>query len=468
MDHSLLKYSSSDRRWVWDLEKIGSEDVTENVLFLLHTKMSGIPEIIQTVLKVAACIGKNINETMIGYLMMATLQYPGFQEGLDRAVSEGFMEKNGLDYKFVHDEVRKAVYSLLSEDERDQFHHKLGMALYSVAKGKDLGDEIFTIVDQINHGLNSLMQNPALCIDIAELNFKAASKAMHYSSSVIAGSYLNAALSLLPKGHWRSHYNLTLRLKFLSAKAAYSCGCIEKAYGALQNIVDKGHCLEDKLDSYLLLVSILHSQEKAEAYTTCNDVLLKLGEKIPEFFDSKGATEMVKKTSKLLENLSEEDLLGLKVMDSDLRRTLQFYGMMNIVSFFRRPEIVPFLCCRMVQLSIIHGLCKNSILGFIQYAAMLCQSKAAKDIQLACKIGKTAIHLLKRFDSSKELISTLFFLYYGFVAIHMEPIQSCADMLRRGFDIGMSSGETLSAFFNSNHFIRLSLIGGINLPDLIR
>jgi len=136
-----------------------------------------------------------------------------------------------------------------------QFHYDLGMLLRSTFKVHDLGDAIFQVVDQINHGVPSLIQ-PEVQVDVADLNFSAGSRAMKLSDYKTAYSYLNNALSLLPQGHWNSHYELSLRLYFLKSKAAYSRGNIEEAHRSLKQILEKGRCADDMLDAYHLHVSV--------------------------------------------------------------------------------------------------------------------------------------------------------------------------------------------------------------------
>ena len=65
------------------------------------------------------------------------------------------------------------------------------------------------------------------------------------------------------------------------------------------------------------------------------------------------------------------------------------------------------------------------------------------------------------------MLPNLFLVYYGFVAFHTEPLQVCADMLRQGFDVGMSLGETGIAFFNSIQHVRAALMAGDKLPSLL-
>ena len=116
-------------------------------------------------------------------------------------------------------------------------------------------DSIFSIVNQINRGVPSLVEKNMLN-DITKLNVDSGSRAMEGSDYVTAQSYFNYALTLLPENHWISSYDFSLRLFLLRSKAAFSCGDIETAYTSLKEILDKGGCLEDKLDAYSLYVSV--------------------------------------------------------------------------------------------------------------------------------------------------------------------------------------------------------------------
>ncbi|KAL7543377.1 hypothetical protein ACHAXR_013104 [Thalassiosira sp. AJA248-18] len=97
--------------------------------------------------------------------------------------------------------------------------------------------------------------------------------------------------------------------------------------------------------------------------------------------------------------------------------------------------------------------------------AMVLGGKLIQDVQESYRVGKLALKLLERFDS-QDLLSSMYLVYYGYIAVHIEPFQSCADMLKRGFEIGLSTGDTQTAFNNGLHYIQKSLISGKNLPDL--
>lgn len=95
---------------------------------------------------------------------------------------------------------------------------------------------------------------------------------------------------------------------------------------------------------------------------------------------------------------------------------------------------MPQIACRMIQLSLEHGLCQDSAMAFCMHAAIVCQQcKETSVMREAYRIGKIAIQLLKRYPSP-ELVPMVYSCYYGLVANHFEKFQVCADRLKKGFE----------------------------------
>src|SRR6056300_388305 len=93
LSRGLLQYNFHQKRWVWNEDIIRAEGITDNVLHLLASKMNGSDDV-QILLKVMACCGTSTGQSVIRCLSEST-EYPGLQDGLDKAVSDGFIEKDG-------------------------------------------------------------------------------------------------------------------------------------------------------------------------------------------------------------------------------------------------------------------------------------------------------------------------------------------------------------------------------------
>ena len=126
LGRGVLQYNLDQKRWVWNENIIRSEEVTNNVLYLLSSKMNDLPENARTVLKVMACFGTSVNESVISCLSKLA-EYSSIQDWLKSAIRDGFVKEDGdRNFKFVHDKVREAAYNLIPNHEKDQvcsFHH---------------------------------------------------------------------------------------------------------------------------------------------------------------------------------------------------------------------------------------------------------------------------------------------------------------------------------------------------------
>ena len=94
--------------------------------------------------------------------------------------------------------------------------------------------------------------------------------------------------------------------------------------------------------------------------------------------------------------------------------------------------------CRMIKLSLEHGICSDSLFGFFLYSGSICrQSTSAPVTREACRVGKAVMSLIERpgfVESTPDLVPRAYFIYYGFVATWSDPLQVCAANLRKGFE----------------------------------
>ncbi|KAL7543491.1 hypothetical protein ACHAXR_012775 [Thalassiosira sp. AJA248-18] len=409
-EKKLLVYSRHKRRWVWDEDSISSLDITGNVLYLLTSKMNGLPEGVKSAMKVVACFGTNMKVSLAQYLS-ATSQYSNILSGLEECCKLGFMIKaETKGWRLVHDKVREAAYSLIPTSEKNR----------------------------INHGME--LVSPDLRCDISKLNKIAGIKAE------------------------------SLEVHIQLAKAAHSCGDLDDALDKIQRIFDYATCLDDKLEAYHIHILLLCDKEQLqEAYKTTREVLIQLGEVIPESFTPGETQQLLQTTSTMLSNSSESSLLKADWnIESKLGFIFEFYSIIYIVAFSIKPGVVPFSACRMVQLILKHGS-KYAIMGLVKFAAVVCFSDFMKDdIPEMCRICELAMSTFNNDPRYTDQLSRVYVIYYAFVAPITQPLHLCAEKLRRAFECGVATGYRTYGFGSCIHDIRLSILAGTDLPTLLK
>ena len=66
------------------------------------------------------------------------------------------------------------------------------------------------------------------------------------------------------------------------------------------------------------------------------------------------------------------------------------------------------------------------------------------------------------------LVPRLYLAYSGEVAPYFEPLQSCAEIARQGFNAALSRGENRAAFLNAMQHIKMLIFAGEKLPTILK
>src|SRR5262249_10667642 len=188
-EQRMLTFDHDAGHWSWDLDPIHAKGYTDNVVDLMVGKVSRLPVETQTALQQLACLG---NTAEIKTLSLAL----GTSEGqvhpaLWPAVRQEFVERVADAYRFVHDRVHEAAYSLIPEALRGEVHLRIGRLLAAHVPAEKREEAIFEIVNQLNRGA-TLIIAPDERERLAELDLIAGKRAMASTAYASALTYLVA------------------------------------------------------------------------------------------------------------------------------------------------------------------------------------------------------------------------------------------------------------------------------------
>ena len=153
---------------------IDAQPVTENLLELIMSKMRSSAEDIQTALKVIACFGIQAASSVLNAL--SSTDKFSKKLAMEEAVKDGFVDFDGVYYRFVHDSIRESAYALIGELNVKSYHYEIGIALLPscMDRANDENNEmLFATLDQINHGAKSMLSSQRQRNSIAHLNLEA-------------------------------------------------------------------------------------------------------------------------------------------------------------------------------------------------------------------------------------------------------------------------------------------------------
>ena len=208
-EDGLLQYAASERRWRWDIDAIRTKAVADNAVDLLIAMMASYGPEVRRLLQVASCLGFRFDVTVFTLLMSASddlgASGANISSHIETVMADGLLLMDGANaYRFSHDQIWLAAYSLTPLTERSELHLLVGRQLREQAtKGGYIDKYLFTAADQLNRGVG-VVSNHAEELEIAELNLRAGEKALSAFLFQPASTYLLQGSALINEDDWET------------------------------------------------------------------------------------------------------------------------------------------------------------------------------------------------------------------------------------------------------------------------
>ncbi len=467
---NLLIFDAKQLNWQWDLVEIEAQDITDNVVELLLCQLKKLPEITQQLLCLAACVGAEFDlETLaivceeppeaISQDLLAAIQ-----AGLIQPLSD--LDENLLvqKYKFLHDRVQQAAYTLIDELQKQTVHLQIGRNLLEKTSLEQQTDWLFVIVDHLNQGIE-LILDPNERIEIARLNLMAGQKAKAATAYEAALQYFNTGLKLLNPESWQSEYDLTLALYSEAAGAAYLYGNFAEMEQFVEVVLDRAKTVLDKVQVYDSRIQRYLSQGNLkEALKIGLEVLKLLGVILIETPNQLDVQKELEETSARLAGREIEDLINLPRMTApEPLAAMSILADIGAAAFVASPALMILIACKTVNLSINYGNAIWSALYYAAYGVVLCG--VVQDIELGYKFGKLALSLAERLNTKKGNAKAS--LTSGAHIMHWKVhLKSTIPMLADAYQNGVETGDFEFAGYAAYNLCYNSFFAGEELTQL--
>jgi serine/threonine protein kinase len=199
VEERLLTFDHHDARWFWDLNRIHAKGYTDNVVELMAGKLNRLPVKTQKALQELACLGNSSEITTISVVHGTSEEQ--VHSDLWEAVRLELIARQDGTYKFVHDRVHEAAYSLVPARLRAEAHLRIGRLLTAHSLPHKREETIFEIVSQLNRGA-ALITSRKEREEVAELNLMAGKRAKTSTAYASALNYFIAGAALLADDSW--------------------------------------------------------------------------------------------------------------------------------------------------------------------------------------------------------------------------------------------------------------------------
>src|SRR6476661_3727381 len=233
-----ITFDSETRSWQCDIALIKTLAITDDVVEFIALQLQKLPTETQHILKLAACIGAQFDLHTLAIVSEKSLEatatdlWKALQEGLiipKTEIYKFFIESNTTSvfeaaanpiYRFLHDRVQQAAYSLIPDERKQATHLKIGQLLQENSSEIEREEKLFDIVEHLNLGIELITQ-PEERETLAKLNLQAGLKARNSTAYSAARVYLQTGINLLQTKCWQQQYELTLNLYVAATEASY-------------------------------------------------------------------------------------------------------------------------------------------------------------------------------------------------------------------------------------------------------
>ena len=410
----LLTFDFQSGAWEWNLAHIHRSEITDNVIELMASRVRQLREQTQEVLKLAACIGNSFNlETLAIVYKKAPREtasdlWEGIAAGLILPLTDTYklidFDIQGLamdvkvEYKFAHDRIQQAAYSLIPGAQKQAVHYQVGQLLLENTPSQR-EQKIFNIVNQLNLGCNCIIQQIEKD-NLAQLNLQAGKKAKASTAYEGALRYLMVGINLLGES-WQRCYDLTLALYVEAVEAAYLCGQFDQMEELADLVLQKTSIPLDKVKVYEVKISAYSTQNQIQKAIDTGLIALKLlGVSLPKQPSKIDILLYLLETKLALLGKRIEDLIDLPQMsDKTALAIMRILSAITAAAYFATPNLLPIVIFKGVNLSIKYGNTDLSAMTYASYGLILCGRLG--NIRTGSGFGNLALELLDRFNAQK-------------------------------------------------------------------
>ncbi len=482
-EDGLIFFDQNAAHWQYEVAKIQAAALTDDVVDFMSERLQSLSATTQETLKFAACLGNQFELDMLAVVcdrsqesvaadlwsaMQNSLILPENQTyklfQLKKAdIYDGESAKPiNTHYRFLHDRVQQAAYNLIQIDQRQTTHLAIGRLL--LQSTSELAANPFEVVNHWNLAID-LVTDIDEKVNLAHLNLQAGCKAKASGAYEPALKYLNTGLDLLGKNAWQTHYDLILKLYKEAAKVALICGDYLQMEQWSETVLQHSQTVLDKVEMYDVQIQAQMAQAKPTIAIQIAFVALELLDiSLPDAPSPADIQHELAITQALWSQRDIAELINLPTMTNpEMLAAIIILSSIFAPSFIAKPDILPLIACKQIQLSIQYGNCEHSAFGYSNYSAIL--NTLCGDLDASYRFGRLAIDLVEKFNyksvKARTFNQAAIFSMHGKVHVREAP-----SILQEGCQSGIEHGDLEFAGYAAYNWSQYSYFSGLPLTDL--
>ncbi|MCY7406980.1 MAG: trifunctional serine/threonine-protein kinase/ATP-binding protein/sensor histidine kinase [Alkalinema sp. CAN_BIN05] len=476
-----INFDRDQNYWQCDIAQVNSLALTDDVVEFMAVQLQKLPSETQLVIQLAACIGNQfdlatltiisersptdvamaLRKALQEGLLVPTSQVYKFFQSADSDLSNVQNNANPV-YRFLHDRIQQAAYSLIPESHRTEIHYRIGRLLVAHFTDAIQESRIFELVSHLNLG-RGLIIDPTERRDLARLNLIAGRKAMSSTAYGAAFSYFKQGIDLLTADSWQCQSTLTLELHLEAAETSYLC----QDFDQTKNLT--AHILSQSLSVFrayeIQILAAIAQGQLLEAINIGRIALQLVDIELPQVTDDVDFEREFKEVSDCLQGKSISELSNLPSLnDTGIHSVIKVLSRLFSPTYIALPALMPIVIFRMVKLSIRYGNSPESSFAYSLYGLILCN--ITNDIESGCQFGDLALNLVEKINA-KEYEAKVLHIHAVFIQHHQEHLSQTIPRLVKSYISALETGDQEFASYSAFNFCTNSLWLGTELEKLV-
>lgn len=480
----LINFNRESGYWQCDISEVRALSLTDDILEFMANQLQKLPKETQKLLQLAACIGNSFDLATLAVVYQksqsetATNLWKALQEGLILPFADVYKffqsdeyiklpnNKTSIVYRFFHDRVQQAAYSLIPDEEKHKTHLKIGELLLKNLREVEREEKVFEIVNQLNIGSHLITQKSEIN-KLIQLNIIAGRKAKVSTAYAAAVEYFSTGISLLGEDSWQNDYHTTFVLSKELAEAEFLNGNFDKSLALINKILIAAKSNNEKAEIYeLLIIQYSLMSQLLEAIQTGITALGLLEVDIdPVDLDLAVKQEL----AAAQENIGDRQISQL--IDSpemvDVKQKLivrLLVALLPATYITSNFNLYMLVSLKAMNLSLQYGNMPESGMGYSSYGLIL--GTVVGDYQSGYEFGLLGFKLSQKFNYLSQVSQTSFVLA-NFIHIWAKPIQGVTLINDQGYEAGLNSGDLQYAGYNISGKICNQLFQGTQLNSIL-
>jgi PAS domain S-box-containing protein len=460
----LLAFDAAEWRWRWDLQRIQEQAYSDDVAEFMVGRIAHLPEPARRVLRLAACVGNTIDLKTLA--KVAAADEASVQRDLLPALEQGLLTLTSGEgvYRFAHDRVQQAAYSLVDKAERPGLHLRIGRLLLEGTPAGEVGDRIFEIVNQLNQG-RALIAPPER-VPFAELALRAGRKAMAAAAHTTARTYLGAGVEILPATAWEQHYELAFALHLEAARATFFAGDADRAQQQLRALHLRARRPQDEaavasVEVYLLTVL----DHLGHAVEVMRPALHRLGLDLPAHPAWEEVTRKYEVLRQAIGARPIASLVDLPLAEDPVIVALEdLLATLLMPALFTDENLLALLALTTVELSIHRGLTAATA-SACEMVGMVVGRRLGRyqEGDAFGRLGRAIVDV-RGLGAYRAKV----YLDFALVNHWSHPLRTNTEILQQASEWARATGNLAVACYSQNNLVTLALSLGSPLPEVQR